>query len=192
MKYKVIKSVAHNFGHSFVSLMNYRGDDYVMSHLARLVVETGYAELSVDLMTGRAEPRALLWGPVGASLAAYVQWFPQLVVSQGVEPSAVAMGRMRILFLPRQRSTHSDFANAWTIPFECVVTLADDRGELHEGRVQDSWLVDDSFAPSRWLRSVYWWRSELRRWFLKRRLAAGPANKPLEPTGGAGGSAPIR
>ena len=54
MKYKVIKSAAHNFGHSFVSLMNYRGDDYVMSHLARLVVETGRSEVSVDLMTGQA------------------------------------------------------------------------------------------------------------------------------------------
>jgi hypothetical protein len=176
MKYKVIKSVAHNFGHSFVSLMNYRGDDYVMSHLARLVVETGCAELSVDLMTGRAAPRALLWGPVGASLADHVQWFPQLLVGQGVEPSAVAMGRMNVLFRPQQRSVHTGFANAWAIPFECVVTLGDDRGKLHEGRVQDSWIVDDSFAPPRWLRSIYWWRSELRGWFLRRRLSARPAN----------------
>jgi len=27
-RYKVLKSVAHNIGHSFTSLMNYAGDDY--------------------------------------------------------------------------------------------------------------------------------------------------------------------
>ena len=80
MKYKVIKSAAHNFGHSFVSLMNYRGDDYVMSHLARLVVETGHTELSVDLLSGRGQPSALLWGPIRASVAVYVAWLPSLLV----------------------------------------------------------------------------------------------------------------
>ena len=102
MKYKVIKSAAHNFGHSFVSLMNYRGDDYVMSHLARLVVETGCSELSVDLMTGRAEPRALLWGPVGASVAAHVRWFPDLLASQQVDPAVVRIATMKVTFWPGQ------------------------------------------------------------------------------------------
>src|SRR5258707_14108790 len=112
MKYKVIKSVAHNFGHSFVSLMNYRGDDHVMSHLARLVVESGCTELSVDLMTGRAEPRALLWGPVGASLAAHVPLLPQLLVSQGLDSSAAPMGIMRRRFRPQQPRVRTGVPNA--------------------------------------------------------------------------------
>jgi len=174
--------------------MNYRGDDYVMSHLARLVVETGCSELSVDLMTGRAEPRVLLWGPVGASVAAHVRWFPDLLASQQIDPSAVSVGTMRVVFWPEQRTTRTSPATAWQIPFECVVALGDDRGKLHDGRIRDVWMVDDSFAPPRWLRSVYWWRSQVRLWWLslKRRLSARPANKPLEPTGKAGGSAPIR
>jgi hypothetical protein len=37
MKYKTIRAAAHNFGHSFVSLTNWVGDDYAMNHLARSV-----------------------------------------------------------------------------------------------------------------------------------------------------------
>jgi hypothetical protein len=70
----------------------------------------------------------------------------------------------------QDRFAHHRFATAWKIPFECVVTLADDRGTLHEGRVRDYWIVDDSVTPPRWLRSAHWWRSELRRWWVERRF----------------------
>jgi hypothetical protein len=45
MKYKNLKSVAHNFGHSFTSDMNYAEDDFVMSHLARSAIRTGSTEM---------------------------------------------------------------------------------------------------------------------------------------------------
>jgi len=193
MKYKVIKSTAHNFGHSFVSLMNYRGDDYVMSHLARLVVETGESTLSVDLLSGQAAPAPLLWGPVRASVAAYVTWLPTLLESQQIDPSIIRTATMTLAFRPNDRFASSGFAAAWEIPFECVITLQDDRGLMHEGRVRDYWMVDDSTVPPRRLRWIYWWRSELRRWWFQHRLwRIRPANKPREPTGFAGGSAPIR
>jgi len=78
MKYKVLKSAAHNFGHSFVSLMNYRAGDYVMSHLARRALEVQAPELRIDLLTGTAEPASLLIPPVRESLALRIPWFPQL------------------------------------------------------------------------------------------------------------------
>jgi hypothetical protein len=173
MKYKAIKSAAHNFGDSFVSLLNYRAGDYVMSHLARLVVETGRPELSFDLFTGRAQPRALLWGPVRASIAAHIQWFPDLLASQQIDRSAITGGNVTVVFRPEQRTTPSGPAGVWQIPFECVVILHDDRGKSHEGRVHNTWIVDGSSLPPRWRRTVYWWHSELRlRMLLFRRLLA--------------------
>ena len=72
MKYKVLKSAAHNFGRSFASSLNWRGNDYVMSHLARAVVTSGEVELSVDLLSGQAKPTPLLEGPVQASVTDYI------------------------------------------------------------------------------------------------------------------------
>jgi hypothetical protein len=40
-RFKVLKSVAHNIGHSFTSLMNYSRDDYSMGHILRFARETG-------------------------------------------------------------------------------------------------------------------------------------------------------
>ena len=36
MKYKHIDAVLHNFGHSFVSLMNYVDDEYILDVLPEL------------------------------------------------------------------------------------------------------------------------------------------------------------
>jgi hypothetical protein len=107
MKYKVIKSAAHNFGDFVVSLMNYRGDDYVISDLARLVVKTGHPELTLDLMTGRAQPRAFLWGPIRVSIAEHVRWFPDLLASDSIDRSAMTAGTMRLVFRPEQRTVNA-------------------------------------------------------------------------------------
>ena len=60
MKYKNIKSAARNYGDSFASTLNYASDDYIMSHLARAVIATRQAELTVNVLTGEAQPAALL------------------------------------------------------------------------------------------------------------------------------------
>jgi hypothetical protein len=51
-RYKVLKSVAHNIGHSFTSLMNYADDDYAMGHLLRFARRSGCNTLTSDFVTG--------------------------------------------------------------------------------------------------------------------------------------------
>jgi hypothetical protein len=40
-RYRVLKRVVHNVGHSFTSLMNFCGDDYVIGHILRFARGTG-------------------------------------------------------------------------------------------------------------------------------------------------------
>jgi len=49
-RYRVLKSVVHNVGHSFTSLMNYADDDYVMGHILRFARGAGRDTLSIDLV----------------------------------------------------------------------------------------------------------------------------------------------
>lgn len=125
MKYKALKSAAHNFGHSFASGLNWRGNDYVMSHLARAVVTSGEVELSVDLLSGRAQPAPLVTAPVQESVAHYVRWFPDLLRSHRIEPEAVRVATMRIRFQPERQVHVTEGMGGWTIPFECVVSLTE-------------------------------------------------------------------
>lgn len=205
MKYKALKSAAHNFGHSFASGLNWRGNDYVMSHLARAVVTSGEVELNVDLLSGRAQPTPLLGGPVQASVADYVRWFPDLLRSQRIEPEAVRVATMRVRFQPERRVDMNEGMGGWTIPFECVVSLTDDHGKVHQGRLLDHWAVDNFNVPPRWRRRLVWWLFDLRRSWHEYRLRHWgmwcqidnvgsqriPPKKALERTGFAGRSAPI-
>jgi hypothetical protein len=62
-RYKVLKGVAHNIGHSFTSLMNYAIDDYTMGHILRLARKSGKDTLIIDFITGVGRPAELLQEP---------------------------------------------------------------------------------------------------------------------------------
>jgi hypothetical protein len=159
MKYKVLKSAAHNFGRSFASTLNWRGNDYVMSHLARAAVASGELELNVDLLSGRAQPPLLLAEPVQASVADYVRWLPDLLRSQQISPEAVRAATMRVRFQPAGRVDMDGGMGGWRIPYECIVSLTDDRGKVHQGRLVGHWGVDNFNVPPSWRRRLEWWLS---------------------------------
>jgi hypothetical protein len=56
MKYKAIKSAAHNFARSFASSLNWAESDYVMSHLLRAAIATRTRQYHIDLTTGSLTP----------------------------------------------------------------------------------------------------------------------------------------
>lgn len=47
MKYRVLKSIAHNFSHSFVSYMNYVDDGYVIDDLRQLARKANGERISI-------------------------------------------------------------------------------------------------------------------------------------------------
>lgn len=138
MKYKRIRSAAHNFAHSFVSSSNHVGGDYVIGHLARAAVAAREPELRVDLMTGDAEPEALLVEPVRVSIHGYVQSFPRHLHSQDVAIDAVRTATMRVRF-DLSALDGPEPCHGVMLPYECVVDVTDDRGGLHVGAVRDEW-----------------------------------------------------
>ena len=142
MKYKAIRSAAHNFGASFVSTLNYVDDDHTMSRLARLAVSTGDTEFSVDLLTGVAGPQSLATSAVQKAVRAYVVAFPGMLAAQRVEVTRLVEARMVIRFPLKGTVAGQGGKPPWTVAFECVVTVLDDRGVRHDGRVKDMWHVE--------------------------------------------------
>lgn len=140
MKYKVIKGVAHDFGHSFVSLTNNIADVYVMDRLAGAALASGEPELRVDLLTGDAEPAALVVPLVRASLDTFVSWLPGKLGEHGVRPASVREATMSIRFELARLAV--DENGRVRVPFECVVEITDDRGIIHLGTVRDGWSID--------------------------------------------------
>jgi hypothetical protein len=142
MKYKRIQSAAHNYAHSFVSLLNYGPDNYVMSYLAHAAFTSGEPELRVDLLSGEAGPEPLLVDPVRRSVGGYVQRFPEHLESMNVSVDAVRRATLRVRFDLSRRSESVLYPHSIRYPFEASVEVEDDRGKVHVGTVRDEWLGD--------------------------------------------------
>jgi hypothetical protein len=135
-KYKNIKSVAHNIGHSFLSDMNMlgsgRGFVLVPEEIYWVAKSANEPKIRIDLMTGEVEPQSVATRNITESAAIYARMLPKLLASQSVEPSMVRSAFLELEF---------DFAHPGVSRSEpslelpnvtCTVTLDDDRGISHE------------------------------------------------------------
>ena len=97
-RYKVLKSVAHNIGHSFTSLMNYADDDYVMGHILRFARSPGRDTLTLDFARREAGPPELLAPPISEVPARYTEWFWDLVQRHGSDRSLVQSATLTLRY----------------------------------------------------------------------------------------------
>jgi hypothetical protein len=140
MKYKVLKSVAHNFGDSFVGGLNFDKEckDLISYHLGRVAIASNRNELEVNLLTGAASPPEMLVPEIRDSIDRYLFKFPELLGKHGVTLSAIKSATMRITFYPYKKERAW---NGWLgMPYDCVVELVDDRDKKHIGRVHQLWF----------------------------------------------------
>lgn len=150
MKYRLLKGVAHNFGHSFVSRENHdrAGGDYVIGQLARAAVSSGEPELFMDVLARQAGPPPLLTPAVRRSLTRYAGWFPELLRSHGIAAEAVTSATLRVRF-DLSRVDAPGRTGPFMLAYRCVVQITDDRGRVHTGTVPGAWSVrlDNPPAP---------------------------------------------
>jgi hypothetical protein len=151
-RYKVLKSVAHNVGHSFTSLMNYAGDDYVMGHILRFARLTGRDKLTIDLVTGEGIPVELLQEPISEIPARYTRFFWSLINSQGSDRGCVKAASITLRYdIETQRPLLRN-PKITESPYVCDVSITDDRGKTHTSHFEAWWY------PERLLQATPWWR----------------------------------
>jgi len=140
--HKVLKSVTRSVADSFTSLMNYRGDDYVMGHLLTAARSSGASALRVDFLTANATPEALLTSPVKRSISDYCSSFPSLVQRSGSDPAFVSAADMDLeydLSVARPIRNHQKVLES---PYVCTVRITDDRGRRYESRLTGWWYPE--------------------------------------------------
>ncbi len=137
-KYKNIKSVAHNFGYSFLSDVNLGGTwpDIVMvpDVIYRAARASGEPLVHIDFFRGTVEPPAVASDIVLQAVGDYARGLPGLLESQSVLPAMVKKAELTLRFdfdssRPALRAPGREVPSV-----ECVVRLTDDRGVVHEGR----------------------------------------------------------
>ena len=121
MKYGILKSVAHNFSHSFVSLMNYFDDGYVIDDLLPIVRNAEDRRVTIHWIPD-TPPSPLLTQRILKSIAHYKSWLPSHVANSGADIASIREFKTEIFLKANQQiavETH----------------LVDDRGKEHIANV---------------------------------------------------------
>jgi len=140
--HKVLKSVARSVADSFTSLMNYRGDDYVMGHLLTAARSSGASALHVNFLTGHATPEALLVTPVMQSVSDYCASFPSLVQRSGSDLAFVRAAEMDLEYDLSVAKPRRHQQKVLESPYVCTVRIEDDRGRIYESRLTGWWFPE--------------------------------------------------
>ena len=140
--HKTLKSIAHNFGHSFTSLMNYHTDDYVLGHILKQARLTGYSKLSIDIKNKVAEPTDLVNEKISDSISRYLDWFPNFVKDSGASMDYISKATMCITFdLSRTKPCGFD-SKVLQNPYTCEVIIVDDREKEYKAVLTDWWYPE--------------------------------------------------
>ena len=157
-RYKVLKGVAHNVGHSFTSLMNYADDDYTMGHILRFARDTGLDQLTIDFVSGVGQPAALLRGPISGVPQWYTKMFWGLVASSGSGRALVQAATLTL----RYDLTKSRSGPPVENPYFCDVSILDDQGKEYRAHFEGWWYVEKRVFQAlnrRWSNPFTWfWR----------------------------------
>lgn len=89
MKYKNIKSMLHNFAHSFTSLMNYVDDEHVVDILAETVRMLPSHKITIHFPEGQIEPEGRYHPSLTKSIELWANWLPSLIQSHNLEAGVV-------------------------------------------------------------------------------------------------------
>lgn len=155
-RYKVLKSIAHNTGHSFTSLMNYAGDDYVMGHILRFARRTGRDTLTIDFVKKEAGPPELLAEPISDIPTRYTEWFWHLVETQGADRSLVQGATLTLRFDIASQRPHGSSPQFVESPYVCDVEIRDTRGMDHRAHF-DGWWYPERLEHSK-SETRPWWK----------------------------------
>lgn len=144
---KVLKGVVNNVVHSFVSLMNYAGDDYVMGHVVFAAWATGETEIRVDLLGGQLCASPLITPEVREGLLWRVADFPSLVERAGSDIAYVASAELQVTVDPTRRRAlpGTRFLES---PFIAKARITDDLGTVYEYELSGWWSPEQPPDPS--------------------------------------------
>jgi len=145
VKYKNIKSVAHNLGHSFLSDMNASGVGGGYTIVPELLFAAAASEqvpeARIDFIARTITPESLASAVVQESVSDYARMLFRLCADQNVDASAIRTATLAIAFdYSRTRCTKYEPV-ACIQEFECTVEVVDDRGVLHRARPNHWWKV---------------------------------------------------
>ena len=131
---------------SFVSRNNDVGGYWAIGKLCSHSLQTGAKELSMDLLTKRISPSKSEFGPM---LEKYAAWLVASLEKQRFSLQIITAAEVRLSFDAQLGQDPMRSSVTGYLPFQCTVTLTDDLGRGHVGRLSGFVLPHDPRRESK-------------------------------------------
>ena len=141
-QYKTLKSVTHNFIHSFLSLMNFYKDDYTLGHIQKQMMLTGLNKLEIDILKNEIKPIEVLTEPIQKSIDGYIKWFPRLIKDSNSDLDLIKEAKLTIEFDLSKSRICSFAPEKIENPYICIFSIIDDRDKEYKYEFKDWWFPE--------------------------------------------------
>lgn len=135
--YKLLKDVAHNIAHSFMSNLNYVDGEYVSTEIFQIARREGISHVTIDFLRAKVTPAPLATPRVLKTLGG-IGGLQQLAMSRGFDVAIIRSAVLEIDFHFDQTRKLPN-TNLELPSYEARSTIVDDRGVAHLAKVPEWW-----------------------------------------------------
>jgi hypothetical protein len=149
-RYRVLKSVAHNWAHSLLSDWPLVGDSILIQHLLEAARTNGVPTLLIDPLNEIILPEKVITPALRKSLHGMAAYFQSILTSQGCSLDMVEQVQLELSFdLERKNPSYKDvqpgvyYGPGIRMPeapvYSARVVLVDNKGREHHAVVREFW-----------------------------------------------------
>lgn len=136
-KLKLLKSIGHNTIHSFLSLMNYREDDYVIAYLYNIAKEKGIDGIVIDILGRSITPKAFEIPVIKQALNDLRKNFEWQLKNENLTLDDVHSATAKVVF--NLKNPHIGALGEEFEKYDCNVQLVDRNEKVYEINVKEWW-----------------------------------------------------
>ena len=136
---KILKSIAHNVAHSYLSLMNYIDGEYTVERLFQLAKESKQTNIVIDILMRTIEPQIYVIPEIEKSLIYLEKTFDSLIKAEKITREHILSAVITIEF-DLEKTQISKAVPELELPqYECMSEIIDSTGKIYRKEVVEWW-----------------------------------------------------
>ena len=141
MKRKNLKSVVHNFAYSFQAF-DYRISQYpLLKELCSLYKEYSISSVDIDFIDATIEPKEARTKAIETLVKDYIEWLPDLCISQNIEPTIIKSLKVRVTANFSSATVYKSSRNERELNIKTDYFCYDDLNKKIEGTIEINEII---------------------------------------------------
>lgn len=136
---KMLKSIAHNVAHSYLSLMNYIDGEYTVERLFQIAKESKQTSIVIDILQQSIEPPIYSKTNIKLSLIYLKNSLESLLSSEKITLDNIQSAKIKIYFNLKETKLSSNVPNLELPKYKCESEIIDINGNIYTKEVVEWW-----------------------------------------------------